>query len=51
MARFKIVIVNLTEEQATILLKRGIAYFIIHDTKSDRYQLIPAGGLHHRKGL
>lgn len=51
MARFKIVIVKLTEEQATILLKRGVAYFVILDQKSDRYQLIPAEGLHHRKGL
>lgn len=51
MSRFRIVIVTLTDEQATILLKRGIAYFVICDDKDRRYQLIPAEGLHHRKGL
>lgn len=51
MGRFRIVIVKLTDEQATILLKRGVAYFVIADDKDKRYQLIPAEGLHHRKGL
>lgn len=51
MARFHIVIVKLTNEQATILLKRGVCYFVIRDDKDGRYQLIPAEGLHHRKGL
>ena len=51
MGRYKVAIVCLTDQQAKILLKRGIAYFVIFDTKSGRYQLIPAEGLHHRKGL
>ena len=51
MARFRIVFVKLTDEQATILLKRGVAYFVIADDKCKKYQLIQADGLHHRKGL
>jgi len=51
MARFRIVFVTLTDQQATILLKRGVAYFVIADDKDKRYQLIQAEGLHHKKGL
>lgn len=51
MARFKVVIIDCDDELATLLLKRGLACFIIFDKEQRKFILFQADGLHHRREL
>lgn len=48
MARFRVVLIDCDDELATLLLKRGLACFIVFDTEQGKFILLPADGLHKR---
>jgi hypothetical protein len=51
MGRFKFIIVDLEGSLAKLIMERGIGVYLLYDKETQKFILIPAWGLHVRKGF
>jgi len=51
MSRFKFVLVDLDGSLADLIIDRGLAVYLIYDRETQKFLLVPAWGLHRRKGF